>query len=150
MKKRGQAAMEYLLVVALILLVFVPTTYIFLSNIQKSSDELSMTKLTRIGNDIVNTAYEVYYQGVPAKIPLKVDMPDGVSNISIINDWSKPANQLLITFRFNDRDEVLVFDSQVNINGSFPNGTFSKGNKNVLISANESADGHHFANIKIT
>ncbi len=149
MKKRGQAAMEYLLVVALILLIFVPTTFIFLTNVRKSSNELTESKLYRLGNDIVNTAYEVYYQGVPAKMTLRADMPSNVVDIYVLNNWATGANQFIFIFANERGNETLVFDSDVNINGSFDELSFAKGLKSLIISANISADGTHYANVKI-
>ena len=141
--------MEYILVASLILIVFIPATFIFMNNIRKSTDELAESKLTRIGNDLVNTAYEVYYQGSPAKISLKINMPDKVLDMYVLKNWSIPANQLVIVLSKGDSNNTLVFDSEVNINGSFSTESFSKGAKDAVITANRSAGGILYSNIKI-
>ncbi|RLE42166.1 hypothetical protein DRJ48_04105 [Candidatus Woesearchaeota archaeon] len=153
MKKRGraQAAMEYILVASLLLLVFVPTTIIFLSHIRSSSDELTMSKLDKLGHDIVNNAEEVYYQGVPARITLRENMPNGVKRMYVLNNWTRtPAvNQLIIVYNSKEGEQELVFDSRVNINGTFSNESLSKGIKNIILNANRTQSGITYVSITI-
>jgi uncharacterized protein (UPF0333 family) len=151
-KKRGQAAMEYLLVASLILLVFVPSTILFFTNIKKSTDDLAVAKIYKVGNEIVNTATEVYYQGEPAKITLKESMPDGLLNISLIQDWTRtpPINELIFTLVIEGNEQDLSFKSDVNINGTFSEESRSKGIKNIVLEAETRADGTPFVNISIS
>lgn len=143
---RAQAAMEYILVAAIVLLIFVPSTIIFLSHIRESSDELALGKINRLGHAIVNAAEEVYYQGPPAMLTLRQNMPDGVTNIYILNNWSIPVNQLIIVYK---GDQPQVFDSRVNINGSFSNASFRQGMKNIVLTANKTSS-HSFVQVSIT
>ena len=143
--------MEYVLVTALFLLVFVPTTYLFLSQISKSSDELSKSKLTKLGTSIVNAAEEVFYQGPPSSVTLREDMPQGVKSMYITSDWSATpqVNQLIFNYSGSTGSELLVFTSRVNINGSFSGTAFSAGKKNIEITASRNASGVAFVRVEV-
>ncbi len=152
MQKRGQAVMEYVLVTALFLLVFVPTTYIFLSQISKSSDELSKSKLTKLGTSVVNTAEEIFYQGPPSSITLREDMPSGVQSMYIVSDWNRipPVNQLIFNYSGGTGgSELLVFTSRVNINGSFSDVAVTAGQKNIEVTASRNASGVAFVRVEV-
>ena len=149
--KRGQAATEYILVTSLILIIFIPATILFLVNIRNSNEDLAISKLNKIGNDIVDNAVEVYYQGQPAKITLKESLPDGIVNMTILNDWSvkPPVNQLVFVVSKKGKNNELVFDSDVNIMGNFTSNQITKGIKNIVLEAKSKNDGTPFVNITI-
>ena len=151
MEKRGQAVMEYVLVTALFLLIFVPTTFIFLTNVSRSSDELSKSKLNKLGNSVLNNAEKVFYQGPPSRITIREDMPRGVKSMFILRDWvtAPPVNQLIFNFSGSGGSELLVLSSRVNINVSFTNRSFSEGRKNIMLLAERSSSGIPFVRIEV-
>ncbi len=151
MKKKGQAAIEFLLVVALMLLVFVPTTFIFMKNTQKTNDKLAISKIDRLARLIINTAEIVYYEGPPSKRTIRGDFPSGISNINILSEWDGPiiVNQLIINYTASDPDKEMVYDSKVNINGTFNLSDFSKGIKNIVLTSNRTSNGKSFVYINI-
>ena len=62
---KAQASMEYLLVAGLIILVILPSIYIFYSYSHRSNVEISQSQLNKVGRGIVDAAEEVYYLGEP-------------------------------------------------------------------------------------
>jgi len=81
MPKKAQASAEYILVSSLILLIILPTIYIFYSYSNKSSEEIRQSQVNKVGTDIVDAAEQVYYLGEPSKTTLDAIMPDGVEKI---------------------------------------------------------------------
>ena len=147
--KKGQAATEYILVSSLILIIFIPATILFLINIRNSNDDLAISKLNKIGNDIVDNAVEVFYQGEPAKITMKESLPAGIVNMTILKDWSSSVNQMVFLVSIKGKNNELVFDSDVNIDGSFTKNQFSKGIKNIVLEAKSTSSGVPYVNISI-
>jgi len=147
--KKGQAATEYILVSSLILIIFIPATILFLINIRNSNDDLAISKLNKIGNDIVDNAVEVFYQGEPAKVTMKESLPAGIVNMTILKDWSSSVNQIVFLVSLKGKNNELVFDSDVNIDGSFTKNQFSKGIKNIVLEAKSTSNGVPYVNISI-
>ncbi len=78
MKKRAQAAIEFLLIGSLITLIFLPTLYVFYAYSQTSNEEIGQSQLNKVGTDILDIAEKVYYLGEPSKVTIDATMPDGV------------------------------------------------------------------------
>jgi len=110
---KAQASMEYLLVAGLIMLVILPSIYIFYSYSHRSNEEIRQTQLNEIGRGIVDAAERVYYLGGPSKTTLDATMPDSIKRMEI---W---CNQELVFF-LADGSEV-SFKSIVNITTEIPN-----------------------------
>ena len=110
---KAQASMEYLLVAGLIMLVILPSIYIFYSYSHRSNEEIRQTQLNEIGRGIVDAAERVYYLGGPSKTTLDATMPDGIKGMEI---W---CNQELVFF-LADGSEI-SFKSMVNITTEIPN-----------------------------
>src|SRR3989338_9153645 len=113
MEAKAQVAMEYMLVLALILIVIVPATYVFYTYSQSSVRQIDEAQLTRFGQDIITTAENVYYLGSPSAIVVEGQMPSNVRDIKVISDISQGVNELVF---YVDRDSKLtetVFSSQV-------------------------------------
>jgi len=139
MKKKAQAAIEYLLVGAMVTLVILPTMYIFYGYSQRSNEEIRQSQLNKVGTDIVDVAEQVYYLGEPSKVTIDAAMPEGVIGIEI---W---RNQEVVFF-LQDGSEI-AFKSKVNITtnqncidrcyGSFTERFYSPGLKSIIIEAKE-------------
>ena len=113
MMRKAQASMEYLLVAGLIVLVILPSIYIFYSYSHRSNEEIRQSQLNKIGRGIVDAAEKVYYLGGPSKTTLDATMPEGIKNMEI---W---CNQELVFF-LADGSEI-SFKSRVNITSEIPN-----------------------------
>ncbi len=131
--------MEYLLVAGLVMLVILPSIYIFYSYSHRSNEEIRQSQLNKIGRGIVDAAEKVYYLGGPSKTTFDATMPDGIINMEI---W---CNQELVFF-LADGSEV-SFKSMVNItteisnyNGrrcyDFTEEDYSPGLKQIIVEAN--------------
>ena len=127
---KAQAAIEFMLVFGIALLILIPTFYIFQDYSIRSKDQISTGQLSVIGNDLVNAAETVYFMGLPARLTLELSMPEGVTGMRIEKDWSRDINELVFTMRDNNE---LSFRSNVNINGTFERSDYSQGLKKILL-----------------
>ena len=84
MQKKGQPALEYLMVIALVLGIIVPTTYLLFRTTSESNAQIIYSRISQIGNNIIDTAETVLFSGEGAKIVLEANMPKGISNVKIL------------------------------------------------------------------
>lgn len=83
---KTQSALEYLLIIALVLGIIVPTTYLLFRYTSESNVQIIDSQITRIGRNIIDTAETVYFSGEGSKIILGINMPEGVENIAILRN----------------------------------------------------------------
>src|SRR3989344_4199393 len=96
---KAQVSFEYILVAAIVAMIAIPATYTFYKYSQGSQSEIRESQAVKFGRDTVNTAELIYYQGPPSRITLEQTLPEGVRNISILQDWDADprVNELVIT-----------------------------------------------------
>ncbi|MBU1205244.1 MAG: hypothetical protein KKA61_00125 [Nanoarchaeota archaeon] len=134
---KAQASVEYLLVAGLIILIILPSIYVFYSYSQRSNEEIRQSQLSRVGNNIVDAAEKIYYLGEPSKATLDATMPEGIRKMEI---W---CNQELVFF-LADGSEI-AFKSRVNITAdstcagrccyNFTKEDYSPGLKHIIVEA---------------
>lgn len=129
-KKRCQASFEYLAVFSIGLLLLLPMVYMFQRYSAQSVETIQQNKIATIGQDIVNTAETVYYMGLPARLTIQEDFPTGITNLSLLSNWSQNVN--ILTFTFSGGKNLSYFCG-VNLNASFNQSSYSAGIKNILL-----------------
>ena len=117
--KKGQAALEYMLVVGVIGIMILPAAYMFFRYSQGSAQQIDAAQLDKLGRELVSTAERVYYQGAPSRTVLEARMPQGVEDIQFIGEWGTGSQMLIIKARSGEVDTEFPYPSLVNINGSF-------------------------------
>ena len=81
---KTQSALEYLLIIALVLGIIVPTTYLLFRYTSESNVRIIDSQINQIGRNIIDTAETVYFSGEGSKIILEINMPEGIDNVSIL------------------------------------------------------------------
>lgn len=82
---KGQSAFEYLIIISLVITFIVPVWAYVLTTQQNTADELSLAYANNAVKKIIDTSSLVYSQGPPAKVTLRVYMPDSIEDVTIIN-----------------------------------------------------------------
>ncbi len=95
--RKGQAAMEYLLIVGLAFVILTPMLYMFYDYTTTLRRDVNLAKVYKIGGTMVNTAEQMYYLGPPSKTTLRFNMPDGVANLTV-----RGARRDVLVFHFGD------------------------------------------------
>lgn len=110
MQIKAQAALEYMMIVALTLGIIVPTTYLFFRYSSESNIQLIDSQINQIGRSMIDTAETVYFSGEGSKIILEVNMPENVNDIYIIAN-----RELVFNITTNIGETEAVFFSTINI-----------------------------------
>ena len=98
---KAQVSMEYILLALLTLLLVVPTAYFMMNSSKGSEAQVRDAQIQRIGNDIISNAEKLYYQGAPSRLSLKEQLPDGVTEISIVPDPAHKNFELIFKTNFS-------------------------------------------------
>jgi hypothetical protein len=107
---KAQSALEYLMVVAITLMVIVPATFLFYGYSKESTEQIIYPRIGDIGRSIIDNAETVYYSGEHSKIVMNLDMPAKVNDIYILYN-----RELVFEVEGEAGVSELVFFSDVNI-----------------------------------
>ena len=83
MGKKGQVAIEYLIITAFAFLFTLPIIALFYSQSHELNEGISSSQAERIASEIVDAANQVYYLGQPSKKTILFYMPKNVQQVSI-------------------------------------------------------------------
>lgn len=108
--RTSQSSMEYLLIVALIFAIIVPTTYLFYNYSKESNQEISDAQITKLGRSIVDSAESIYYSGQGSKTLLELNIPANVKAAQIID-----GRELIFNVSTNFGTSEIVFFSKAQI-----------------------------------
>lgn len=113
MKKRGQVSVEYVLIFSVVILITIPTIYLFRNYIVESSGRIAQQRLEVVAKDIIDNAREVYYLGAPSRVVIEVEMPDDVKNMYAISG----SNEYYLAFDVYTQhgENTRYFESDVKI-----------------------------------
>jgi uncharacterized protein (UPF0333 family) len=82
---RGQTSIEYFVIASMVLMFMVPIWVYVVTTQQQASQELSLSYASNAVKQIADAANLVHSQGSPAKINIKVYIPKGLDNVSVID-----------------------------------------------------------------
>ena|SRR3989344_1142621 len=89
MGKRGQNAIETLIILAVIIGIFTMMIVVNQDVVKSYNSKFTVDRTNSALNDITNAAQSVYQQGVGAKTRVTINFPDGVDNITFKNNIIK-------------------------------------------------------------
>jgi len=133
MGKRGQNAVETLIILGVIIAIFTMMIVVNQDVVRSYNSKFTVDRTNSALNDITNAAQSVYQQGVGAKTRITINFPDGVANITFKNNIIKfrlDSNNLIQKkFEFNVSGKLVSnegrrfinFESSSNISTIFVN-----------------------------
>ncbi len=145
-RKEGQASFEYILVAAVIGLTVLPAAYLFYRYSFSTADQIDKAQMDKLGRDLAATAEKIYYQGAPSRTELEARMPKGILNVSIIGEWGKQNQMLILRAKSAEGpDTDYPYPVKVNVNGTFNaslyDATVGAGIKKINVEAYETPPG---------
>jgi len=108
MGKRGQNAIETLIILAVIIGIFTMMIVVNQDVVRSYNSKFTVDRTNSALNDITNAAQSVYQQGVGAKTRITINFPDGVANITFKNN--------IIKFRL-DSNNLIQKKFEFNVSG---------------------------------
>ncbi|MBI4150300.1 hypothetical protein HY488_02755 [Candidatus Woesearchaeota archaeon] len=130
--RKGQAAMEYLLIVGLAFVILTPMLYMFYDYTSTLRRDVNLAKVYKIGGTMVNTAEQMYYLGEPSKTTIRFNMPDGVVDVTV-----RGTMKDILVFHFGDQAnyEEIVIPGNVPMISLLTTSDFTPGIKVISVEA---------------
>jgi len=113
---RGQASLEYVLIVAFTFAVLIPGIYFLYTYTLSSSSEIGSAQYTKLGQEMLAMAAQTRAQGKGSWLTLEASVPDTVIDINV----SASGEELVIRFRTTEGESSVVFFSDVNLSAQNP------------------------------
>jgi hypothetical protein len=126
--KRSQISFEYVIILGFVMIVIIGILGVALFYSGSIKDRIKVIQVNNFANKIISTAESVYYYGEPSKATISAYLPDGIKDITIME------NSLFISTQLSSNLEKNSFSSQVPIEGNI---TVSSGIKKIIIKAEE-------------
>ena len=121
LEKRGQVALEYMLLIGLIIAVILPLFYYSFSTITQNTQ---MAKASTMVNTIVETADTLYALGSGSQELIVIEVPRGVENITI------QGKEIIVKIRIFSGLSDVSAKSKTNMTGTLNK---TRGSWHVLI-----------------
>jgi hypothetical protein len=130
MKKRGQYAIESMVVMAFGFILLAVLSFVVYNEFGNQLAGVNIAQLQKFGSSVITSASKLSYFGETSVITIDPMLPPGVSRIYVENNKT-----LVIAYDKNGRQEEMVFISPVNLAVDF--NEFNKGTKNIVIKFKE-------------
>ena len=85
MHRKAQGSLEYILIFAFVLAALIPLIVLFVNRSADITIEVTSRQVQSVGQAIADRAESVYYLGEPSKATIRVFMPEGIHNASLMN-----------------------------------------------------------------
>lgn len=109
--RKGQVAIEHLLIVGIAIFVLIPAVMLFYNYARGSNEDVVKNQIGRIGDQITNNADIAYMLGKDTRITLKVNIPEAVENIYV------QQGELVADFSTMGGNNSLIFFPDARIKG---------------------------------
>jgi len=124
----GQAAMEYLIVVGLVLAFIIPIWAYVSSVQQQAGQQLSITYAKNTAQKLASTADLVFSQGPPAKVRVNVFIPKNIESVSVA------GNTINLRMYVDSTISDVFATATANVSGTLPT---SEGNYFIIVEAKD-------------
>ncbi len=84
--------MEFIMIVAISMMILLPGIYLFRNYAFESNDQILTARLNEISDTVLLKSKKMYYYGPPSKSTIEVDMPPQLGNIYVIANPDNTEN----------------------------------------------------------
>ncbi|MBN1377312.1 hypothetical protein JW949_03190 [Candidatus Woesearchaeota archaeon] len=110
LRRKSQAAVEYLTIVGVAFAIIFPAAILFYNYSQTSNIEVMESQINVVGNKILDRAEAMYSLGEGSWVQLEANIPDIVNNIYFI-----PKEEMVVAYKTQQGVEETVFFTDLNI-----------------------------------
>ncbi len=138
MKKRGQAATEYIMIAGFVFFAIMVSVSVLYKEGSQSFDEIVVSQLRSICLKITDLAESTYYMGPPARQTVSVNFPSGVRNLTIErNDPASTGCTRCTELRFylgsGEKQVPVICSTPVDIRADINELYYSPGEKSFVL-----------------
>ena len=115
MKKRGQVSVEFMVIIAISMMILLPSVYMFRNYVMQSSDQILKSRLNELSDMVLLKAKKMHYYGPPSKSTIELDMPPQIDNMYITAVPDNNEYYLGFTILTSHGTEEVTFYSDIPI-----------------------------------
>ena len=132
--KRGQVALEYMIILGIALFLIIPLIGLFRTTSMNTQNSANSKMISLAGTEIVSNAEKIYYQGKNTRVRLNLEFPPNLKEIKI----GDKNHSLIFVANNNGIDTEFVYFSSIklNLNGCSNEHTLpldTEGNKEIFV-----------------
>lgn len=94
--RSGQVSAEFMILAALVLIIFIPLFFLIARGGIDSAEEVSSERVGVVARTLLDEAREIYYLGEGSRQTITLDIPRGVETFQIVN--TSTSTELVIGF----------------------------------------------------
>ena len=114
MKNRsGQVSAEFMILVGLVLIIFIPLFVILTLSSIESTEQISTERIGSTARTLLDESREIYYLGEGSRQIITIDIPRGVNAVQIVN--TSTTHELMFLFNHSGRTSSVSHASEVPI-----------------------------------
>ena len=151
--RRAQFAVEYLMVLGLVLVIVVPAAALFYAYAIDSSSQIDSGQVDKFIKEVLNGAESVHALGPPSRTVLSQRLPDSVESIAISPNAMvrDPADRyvLRVSLRSSEGVSTVSYPTDVPMFGRFSEDDVAGGVKRVFVEAKRSPSGENFVAVSV-
>ena len=110
--RKGQVAMEYLMIFGLTIALTLPLLIIYVTQTQNMQADITAAQLDKLSFEIASAAKEVYYMGEPAQKTIYITFPANIQSVTI------DGKLMIFEIDSAERDYNFYKDVPMNLTGS--------------------------------
>jgi hypothetical protein len=103
---KAQSATEFMLLIAAILIIFIPIFYLLSDFGIQSGSEMINSQIRTVASTLTEQSRETYYLGLYSREIVTINMPDRIKEIKMVNIFRDPPAHneyyLLVTYQKDD------------------------------------------------
>ena len=115
-KKRGQASIEYITVVAIALLIIIPATFLFFRYTSDSQDSLLNSQVEKIGTELIDTGRLMFSFGENSWRTMELTFPADIHDVIIYDDGG--ISEFVLKYTNGDKLTESVFFTNIDLGNS--------------------------------
>lgn len=134
--KFAQISMEYLVLVGFVMVMIVPSVYLYSERQKSYQSEMTSAQINQAGTLITDNVKTIYSLGKGSKTIIDVNLPPNIVNMSIF-----AGRELVFRIRTAIGDSDMMYtcyfcsDAGPTLNGTFAESDFSQGRKTFRVTA---------------
>ena len=111
---KAQAAIEYMMIISIVMVIIIPLFFLVNTYMYEGKEELKLKALEDSVESLAEASDMVYFQGYPAKMSVKLYVPEGVT-LAEVNE-----NIIRVRIKTSSGEIDVIGVTQANLTGSLP------------------------------
>ncbi|MFH1591317.1 MAG: hypothetical protein ABIC95_05320 [archaeon] len=137
MKKGGQAATEYIIIVGFVFFALIVSVSLLYKQGTSSYTDIVEGQITRICLDIADLSESTYYMGTPSRQTIETSFPEGITQMAIYRNAGvcTACTEIRFNISTGSGHRQIICSTNIDIRSDLTSRSWSSGLRNIRIEA---------------